>query len=71
MIRDLYAYYHYTCYIISKFIGHEVAEFVKEHLIEELRAFPSFKEKDYERALIDVYLKMDSMIQTTYGKSKL
>jgi serine/threonine protein phosphatase PrpC len=36
-----------------------------------LRALPSFKEKDYERALIDVYLKMDSMIQTTYGKSKL
>lgn len=31
----------------------------------------SYKEKDYERALIDVYLKMDSMIQTTYGKSKL
>jgi hypothetical protein len=44
---------------------------VKEHLIQELRALPSFKEKDYERALIDVYLKMDSMIQTTYGKSKL
>ena len=36
-----------------------------------MRALPSFIEKDYERALIDVYLKMDSMIQTTYGKSKL
>jgi len=44
---------------------------VKEHLIEELKALQSFKDKDYERALVDVYLKMDSMIQTQAGKQKL
>jgi len=41
---------------------------VKDHLIEELKALQSFKEKDYEKALIDVYLKMDEMIQTQAGK---
>ena len=30
------------------FTGHEVAEFVKEHLIPELKNLSSFKEKKYD-----------------------
>ncbi len=44
---------------------------MQDHLIQELKALQSFKEKDYEKALKDVYLKMDEMIQTKDGKEKL
>jgi hypothetical protein len=39
-----------------------VADFVKEHLITELIKLKSWQEKDYEKALVDIYLKMDEMI---------
>ncbi len=52
-------------------LGHEVAEFVKEHLIMELKNLQSFQAKDYAQALIDVYDKMDELLRTPYGQTKL
>jgi len=51
--------------------GNEVADFVRDHLINELKNLASFKAGEYEHALKDVYLKMDDMLKTSYGKSKL
>lgn len=48
-----------------------MADFVKEHLVSELKNLQSFKQGDYEQALKDIYLKIDEMLRTTYGKSKL
>jgi hypothetical protein len=52
-------------------VGNEVAEFVRDHLIDELKALNTFKSGDYEQALKDIYLRMDEMLKTTYGKQKL
>lgn len=52
-------------------LGNEVADFVKEHLVEELKSLPSYKAGDYEKCLTDIYLRIDEMIKTTYGKQKL
>ena len=49
-------------------IGNEVADFVKEHLVDELKKLHSFKSGDYEQSLKDIYLKMDEIIKTEYGK---
>jgi protein phosphatase 1G len=48
-----------------------VADFVKEHLVDELKKLQSFKNKDYDQALKDIYLKIDEMLKTSYGKTKL
>ena len=50
-----------------KSVGHEVAEFVKEHLIAELKNLKSFQAKNYEQALIDIYDKMDELLRTPYA----
>jgi serine/threonine protein phosphatase PrpC len=39
-----------------------VADYVKEHLIKELKEMASFKSGNYEQALADIYLKMDEEI---------
>jgi protein phosphatase 1G len=44
---------------------------VRDHLISELKSLASFKSGDYEQALVDVYLRMDDQLKTTYGKQKL
>ena len=51
--------------------GNEVADFVKEHLVQELKNLQSFKAGDYEQALKDIYLRMDEMVKTNYGNQKL
>ena len=52
-------------------IGNEVADYVREHLIGELKKMDSFKNKDYRKALEDIYIKMDLDIQSTEGQEKL
>lgn len=44
---------------------------MKEHLVDELKKLQSFKNKDYDQALKDIYLKIDEMLKTSYGKTKL
>lgn len=51
--------------------GNEVADYVREHLIGELKKMDSFKNKDYRKALEDIYIKMDLDIQSTEGQEKL
>lgn len=51
--------------------GNEVADFVKEHLAAELKNLASFKQGDYDQALKDIYLRIDEMLKTSYGKTKL
>ena len=40
-------------------IGNEVADYVREHLISELKKMDSFINKNYRKALEDIYIKMD------------
>lgn len=42
--------------------GNEVADYVRDHLIDELRKMESFKSKNYKKALEDIYLLMDEHI---------
>jgi hypothetical protein len=44
---------------------------VRDHLITELKKLDSFQRKDYDQALKDIYLKMDEMLLTAYGREKL
>jgi len=44
------------------FVGNEVADYVRDHLISELKQMESFKNGNYEQALADIYLKMDELI---------
>ena len=53
---------------INFIIGNEVADFVRDHLINELKSLASFKAGNYEQALKDIYLRMDEMLKTSYGK---
>lgn len=53
------------------FLGNEVAEFVRDHLVEELKKLASFKAGNYEDALKDIYVHIDDMLRTPFGKQKL
>uniref|UniRef100_S4REA3 PPM-type phosphatase domain-containing protein n=1 Tax=Petromyzon marinus TaxID=7757 RepID=S4REA3_PETMA len=50
--------------------GNEVADFVRDHLVDELKKLPSFQGSNYEQALKDIYIHLDEMLLTPYGKSK-
>lgn len=43
-------------------IGNEVADFVRDHLIDELKKLPSFKAGNYEEALKDINIRIDNML---------
>lgn len=45
-----------------------MAEFVRDHLIDELKKLQSYKSKNYEEALKDIYLKIDEMLRSPAGK---
>ena len=51
--------------------GNEVADFVRDHLANELKNFASFKNGDYVKALEEIYLHIDRMLKTPEGKQKL
>lgn len=42
--------------------GAEVANFVKDNLINHLKQLESFKSKKYEQSFKDIYLKLDQML---------
>jgi serine/threonine protein phosphatase PrpC len=57
---------------ISLTLGNEVAEWVRDHLIGVLIKLDSFKNKNYEQALKDIYLSIDKLLQTDASvKAKL
>jgi len=47
--------------------GKEVALFVKNHFVDELKKNQAFKDKNMKVALREVFLKMDELLQTTEG----
>lgn len=49
-------------WLINHIIGNEVADYVKEHMVHELKNLPSFKKGDYETCLKELYLKIDELI---------
>jgi serine/threonine protein phosphatase PrpC len=51
--------------------GSEVARFVENHLVDELKKNENFKKGNYRQALIDVFLQLDKMLLTEAGKKEL
>ena len=51
--------------------GNEVAEWVRDHLIDILKNLASFKSGDYELALKEVYIEVDKALLTAPVKKKL
>ncbi|CDW77624.1 UNKNOWN [Stylonychia lemnae] len=60
--------------VFGVFDGHggcEVARFVENHLVDELKKNENFKKGNYRQALIDVFLQLDKMLLTESGKKEL
>ena len=60
--------------IFGVFDGHggcEVAYFVENHFIDELKKLESFKKGDYKNALTETFLLLDKMLLTDAGKREL
>lgn len=60
--------------IFGVFDGHggcEVAYFVENHFIDQLKKSEAFKKGDYKNALIDTFLLLDKMLLTDAGKREL
>jgi serine/threonine protein phosphatase PrpC len=51
--------------------GKEVAIFVSRHLGEELVKNPKYQSGRYDQALIETYLKLDTMLMTESGRKEL
>ena len=51
--------------------GNEVAEWVRDNLIDELKQLSSFKAGNYEQALKDIYLRVDQLLTTQPVKDNL
>ena len=60
--------------IFGVFDGHggcEVARFVENHLVDELKKNEYFKKGNYKQAMSDVFLLLDKMLLTEAGKKEL
>ena len=60
--------------VFGVFDGHggcEVAHFVENHLVEELKKNENFKKANYRQALQEVFLTIDRMLLTDAGKKEL
>ncbi len=60
--------------LFGVFDGHggcEVALYVENHFVDELKKNESFKKGNYKQALIDVFLLLDKMMLSESGKKEL
>lgn len=60
--------------VFGVFDGHggcEVAQFVGNHIVDELKKNENFKKGNYKQALIDVFLLLDKMLLAEPGKKEL
>lgn len=60
--------------IFAVFDGHggcEVAKYCENHIIKELKANKDYQNRNYEKALTDVYLKIDKMLLSNDSKAEL
>lgn len=46
------------------FAGNEVAEWVRDHLIDMLKNLKSFQDGNYEQCLTDIYVEIDKTLQS-------
>ena len=46
-----------------KVLGREVAYYVRDRFIDELKKLPTFKSKDYGTALREAFIKMDDLLK--------
>ena len=51
-----------TLYYLNTNLGKEVALYVKERYIEEMKKLPSFQKKDYYNALRESFIKIDELL---------
>ncbi|EGR27807.1 protein phosphatase 2c, putative [Ichthyophthirius multifiliis] len=51
--------------------GKEVAQYVEKHFVEELKKNTNFKNKQFDMALKETFLKMDELMLTKQGISEL
>ena len=52
-----------VCISYFKVIGREVAYYVRDRFIDELKKLQSFKSKDYSNALREAFIKMDDLLK--------
>jgi serine/threonine protein phosphatase PrpC len=60
--------------VFGVFDGHggcEVARYVENHLVDELKKNEHFKKGNYRQALTDVFVGIDRMLLTESGKKEL
>lgn len=60
--------------VFGVFDGHggcEVARFVENHLVDELKKNENFKKGNYRQALTDVFITLDKMLLSDAGKKEL
>ena len=48
-------------------IGREVAYYVRDRFIDEIKKLPAFKNRQYSQALKESFIKMDEMLKTPQG----
>ena len=52
-------------------LGNEVAEYARDHFVQELVKLQSYKNKEYAKALKEAFILIDELIETKEGKEKL
>ena len=60
--------------IFGVFDGHggcEVAHYIENHFVDEIKKTEAFKKGDYRNALIETFLNVDKMLLTEAGKKEL
>lgn len=60
--------------IFGVFDGHggcEVAHYIANHFVDEIKKLESFKRGDYKNALIENFLLIDKMLLSEAGKKEL
>ena len=61
-------------HIFGVFDGHggrEVATFAKDYFVENLVISPDWHRRDYKRALINTFLKMDRLMRSKNGQKEI
>ena len=56
---------------ITNFLGREVALYVKEHFVDELKKLDSFKKRDFQGALREIFIRMDEMLKSPQGQKDI
>lgn len=53
--------------LIKEYVGREVAYYVRDRFLDELKKLQSFIDKDYPKALREAFIKIDDLLKTPQG----